>query len=167
MAMCDAKTLYEAIESGKTVDEKTIISLLSQRNTGQLKSILDSYKKLYGSEFSRSIKQTKCGQFGKELRIAIRCIRNPEKFFAKQLRMKNAGAREILIRIIVTRAEIDIKEINKVFMSKNGSSIENLVKREFNNKKDNNSYMASDALVRLIKGCWIEHMLCLVVLHMK
>ncbi|PON39084.1 Annexin [Trema orientale] len=152
MAMCDAKTLYEAIESGKAVDEKTIISVLSQRNTGQLRAILDSYKQLYGSEFSRSIKQTKCGQFGKDLRIAIRCIRNPEKFFAKKLRMKNADAREILIRIIVTRAEIDIKEINKVFMSKTGSSIENLVKREFDNKKDNNNYMVSGILIRLIRG---------------
>lgn len=153
MAMCDAKTLFEAIESGKTVDEKTIISLLSQRNTGQLRAILDSYKRLYGYEFSRSIKQTKCGHFGKQLRIAIRCVRNPEKFFAKQLRMTNAGAREVLIRIIVTRAEIDIKEINKVFMSKNGASIENVVKREFNSKKDNNSYMVSGILIRLIKGC--------------
>ncbi|PON63862.1 Annexin repeat [Parasponia andersonii] len=50
--MCDAKTLFEAIESGKAVDEKTIISVLSQRNTGQLRSIWDSYKQLYGSEFS-------------------------------------------------------------------------------------------------------------------
>ncbi|PON63861.1 Annexin repeat [Parasponia andersonii] len=66
--------------------------------------------------------------------------------------MKNADAREILIRIIVTRAETDIKEINEVFMSKTGSSIENLVKREFDNKKENNNYMVSGTLIRLIKG---------------
>ncbi|XP_024019893.1 annexin D5 [Morus notabilis] len=151
-AMCDAKTLYEAISSGKMVDQKAIISLFSQRNTSQVRAILASYKKLYGNEFSKSLKQSKCGQFGKELRIVVRCAQNPEKFFAKQLRMKNADSREILIRIIVTRSEIDIKEINKVFAAKTGSSVENLVKREFNNNKNSSNDMVNRVLIRLIKG---------------
>ncbi|KAJ4844112.1 hypothetical protein Tsubulata_045372, partial [Turnera subulata] len=141
MAMCDAKTLYEAIESEKTIDQKTIISLLSQRNSGQVKAILVSYKQLYGHEFSKSLKRSKCGQFGKELRIAIRCMQNPEKFFAKQLRMRTADSREILIRTVATQSEIDINDINKAFAAKTGSSLENLARREFN--KDKNNIVAS------------------------
>ena len=49
--MCDAKTLYEAMESRVFVDWKSVISLMSERNTGQFKAILSSYKELYGQEF--------------------------------------------------------------------------------------------------------------------
>lgn len=150
-AMCDAKTLYEAVGSGRTVDQKTIISVLSQRNSGQVKAILVSYKQLYGHEFSKSMKQSKCGQFGIEVRIVVRCMQNPEKFFAKQLRMRNADAREILIRTVITRSEIDIKDINEAFAAKTGSSLENLVRREFNNSKDKSNEIAAGILIGLVK----------------
>ncbi|XP_021296836.1 annexin D2-like [Herrania umbratica] len=152
LAMCDAKTLYEAMESGKSIDQKTITSVLSQRNIGQVRAILSSYKQLYGHEFGKSIKRSKCGQFGKELRVVIRCIQHPEKFFAKQLRMKNADGREILIRTVVTRSGIDIKGINRAFVAKTGSSLENLVMREFNNSKDKTNDIVVGILVGLIKG---------------
>ncbi|KAA8536471.1 hypothetical protein F0562_028949 [Nyssa sinensis] len=124
MAMCDAKTLYEAMESGK----------------------------LYGHEFVKSLKRSKCGQFGKELRIVIRCIQHPEKFFAKQLRMKNGDVREMVIRIVITRANIDIKEISRTYAAKTGSSLETLVRKEFNNNKDKASGIVADFLLGLIKG---------------
>jgi hypothetical protein len=152
MAMCDAKTLYEAVESGRTIDQKTIISVLSQRSSKQVKAILVSYKQLYGQEFSKFMKQSKCGQFGKEVGIVIRCKQNPEKFFAKQLmRMKSADAREILIRLVITRSEIDIKDIDEAFAAKTGSSIENLVRREFNGHKDQTGGIVARILIGLMK----------------
>ncbi|XAR53065.1 hypothetical protein NMG60_11021462 [Bertholletia excelsa] len=153
MAMCDAKTLYEAMQSGKVIDQKTIISVISQRNTSQLKAILVSYKQLYGHELARSLKQTKCGQFGKELRIVIRCIQYPEKFFAKQLRMRNGDLRELLIRIVITRCEKDIKEISRVYATKTGVSLESLVRKEFSNSKDKAYGIVAEILRRLIRGC--------------
>ncbi|KAF8044144.1 hypothetical protein BT93_A2202 [Corymbia citriodora subsp. variegata] len=152
LAFCDAKTLYESVESGRTIDQRTIISLLSQRNTSQVKAILLSYKQLYGHEFSKLIKQSKCGQFGRDLRIVIRCIQKPEKFFAKQLRMRNPDAREMLVRIIVTRSEKDIKDINRAFAAKTGSSLENLVRREFNGVKEKGSEAVVAILLMLIRG---------------
>ena len=85
MAMCDAKTLYEAIACGQYVHQKIIISIPSQRSTNQIKAILSSYKQLYGYEFMKFLKKDKCGEFGKQLRVVIRCIQSPEKQFAKQL----------------------------------------------------------------------------------
>ncbi|KAI4296347.1 hypothetical protein L6164_036313 [Bauhinia variegata] len=151
-AMCDAKTLYEAVESGKTIDQKTILSLLSQRNSGQLRAILGCFKHLYGHEFSKSIKQSKCGQFGRELRIVIRCMQSPEKFFAKLLRMKSGDARELIIRIVVTRSEIDIKLVSKAFAAKTGISLENFIRREFNSTKDKKNETVVSFLVSMIKG---------------
>ena len=113
MAMCDAKVLFEAIESGKSIDKKTIISLLSLRTTAQLNAILLCYKQLYGPEFSKSLKREKCGMFGKELCTIITCVQHPEKYFVKQLRraLKNGNIRDTLTRVIVTRSGISLKDI--------------------------------------------------------
>ncbi|KAF7842601.1 annexin D2-like [Senna tora] len=156
MAMCDAKTLYEAIESGRTIDQTAILSLISHRNTCQLRSIFSSYKHLYGHEFSRSIKKRpKCGQFGAQLRIAIRCVQFPERFFAKLLRMKSGDSRELLIRVVICRSGIDLKCIDRVFAAKTGSCMESLVRREFSgfNCRNKVGDMAvSSLLVALIRG---------------
>ncbi|XP_058099949.1 annexin Gh1-like [Magnolia sinica] len=153
MAMCDAKVLYEAIESGRSIDKKTIISLMGQRSIGQLKAIFISYKQLYGPEFSKSLKRDKCGEFGKELRVIIRCIQHPEKHFAKQLRraMGNSKAREVLMRVVITRSAIDIKGINNAFAAKTGLPLESLVRREFNSADKANGLVA-DFLIALLRG---------------
>ncbi|XP_019710109.1 annexin D8 isoform X2 [Elaeis guineensis] len=157
LAMCDAKTLYEAIESGKYIDQRCIILVISQRNTSQIKEILSSYKQLYGHEFLKFLKKEKCGDFGRQLRIVIRCIQFPEKHFAKQLRrkLKNGDAREVLLRTVVTRSEIDIKHINSAFAAKTGWTLESLVRNEFNGNSCSNTdkvySLAGDFLIALLK----------------
>ncbi|XP_077213214.1 annexin D2-like [Tasmannia lanceolata] len=161
MAMCDAKVIYEAMESGKSIDRKTIVSLLSLRSTGQLKAILDSYKQLYGHELFKSLKQEKCGEFGKILRIIIQSIQYPAKHFTKKLRgaLRNNNAQEVLIQTIVTRSSIDIKEINNLFSAKTGWSLESLVRNEFNTGSSSSSGantdkangLAADFLIALLK----------------
>ncbi|KAA8546843.1 hypothetical protein F0562_003233 [Nyssa sinensis] len=161
MAMCDAKILYEALESGNSVDWKTIMSLISERNSGQIKAILISYKELYGCEFSKFLKSNKCGKFGKDLRIVIQGIQYPQKFFAKQLRgALQSDAQEIVTRIIITRLGIDIKDISNVFAAKTGWSLGNLVRREFstagsgnNTSADKDYGLVAEFLLGLLKHC--------------
>ncbi|KAG9451586.1 hypothetical protein H6P81_011551 [Aristolochia fimbriata] len=152
MAMCDAKMIYEAMESGKSIDRKTIFSIISQRNSGQLKAILQAYKQLYGHDFSQSLKQTKSGEFGKELLVIIKCIQYPEKHFAKQLQraVEKGSAQEALIRVVSTRAGSDIKGIKTAFSAKTGWSLESLVRSEFSNTENGNGLVA-DVLVGLLK----------------
>ncbi|XP_073013688.1 annexin D6-like [Typha latifolia] len=157
MAMCDSKTLYEAIESGKYIDQRCITLLLKQRSSDQMKAILFSYKQLYGQEFSKFLKKDKCGEFGRQLRVAIRCIQFPEKHFAKQLRktLKNSDACEVIIRTIVTRSAVDIKQINEAFTKKTGWTLETLIRNEFNNSSSQNDKvlydLVGDILVALVK----------------
>lgn len=157
MAMCDAKTLYEAIESGKHVDQRSIISILSQRNTDQMRAILCSYKQLYGHDFMKFLKKDKCGAFGKQLRVVVRCIQSPEKQLAKRLRraLMNCDAREALIRIVVTRSEIDIKRINSAFTAKSRWSLDSLIRNEFNNNSTSHTEgaynLVGDVLIELLK----------------
>ena len=67
--------------------------------------------------------------------------------------MKNADGREIQIQTVITRSGIDIKEINKAFVAKTGSSLENLVIREFNSSEDKTNDIVVSILVGLSKGC--------------
>ncbi|CAL5323876.1 unnamed protein product [Camellia sinensis] len=157
MAMCDAKTLYEAMESGNSVDWKTIMSLLKERDTSQIKAILVAYKQLYGHDFSKFLKSNKCGKFGNDLRIVIRGLQNPQKFFAKKLRgaLQSSGeARDVLSRIIISRLEIDIKDISNAFAAKTGWSLGNFVRREFNNSSAGQTYgLAGELLLGFLKRC--------------
>lgn len=147
MAMCDAKTLYEAVGSGRYVDQKSIISILSQRNTSQINVILSSYKQLYGYEFMKFLKKDKCGEFGQHLRVVIGCIQSPEKQFVKHLQaaLKAGNGQEALIRIVVSRSGIDVRQINSAFSAKTGWSLESLISNEFNDG------FVRNALIALVK----------------
>ncbi|KAF3324318.1 annexin D7-like protein [Carex littledalei] len=133
MGICDAKTLYEAVESGQHMDQRCILNLIKQRSIEQLKVILGSYKQLYGYEFMKFLKKEKCGAFGKSLHTVIKCIQFPEKHFSKQIRisLRTGHLQEVLIQTVVTRAGVDIKNINQVFSKKTGWSLESLIRNEF------------------------------------
>lgn len=151
MAMCDAKVIYEAMESGKCVDWKMILSMVNQRRCEQLKAICHCYRQLYGHDFSKSLKQAKCGEFGRELRCVIKAIQSPEWYFSKQLRraLRNSDAHESLIRTIVTRSGIDTKDIKKAFSAKTGWSMESLVRTEFGST-DKSYNVVPSTLVELL-----------------
>ncbi|KAG5529425.1 hypothetical protein RHGRI_029972 [Rhododendron griersonianum] len=146
------------METGNSVDWKTITSLLTQGNTPQIKSILSAYKELYGHEFSMFLKSNKCGKFGTEMRSVIRGIQFPGKFFAKQLRgaLQSSGdGREILTRVVITRLEIDVREMSNVFAAKTGWSLGNFVRREFNSAGggDKGYDFAGEFLLGLLRHC--------------
>uniref|UniRef100_J3MWZ0 Annexin n=1 Tax=Oryza brachyantha TaxID=4533 RepID=J3MWZ0_ORYBR len=86
MAMCDAKTLYEAVESGRGVDRRSILQLLRHRSGDQLRAVLASYRRLYGQELARALKRKADGvghrsgeSFPGVFRAALRCAQRPER----------------------------------------------------------------------------------------
>lgn len=101
------------------------------------------------------LKKEKCGEFGKSLYAVIKCIQFPEKHFSKQIRisLKNGTARKVIIRTVVTRAGIDVKNINRVFSKKTGWSLESLIRNEFSGSSfsDKHFELVGDFLVALIK----------------
>ncbi|XWS68315.1 hypothetical protein CRYUN_Cryun04dG0079800 [Craigia yunnanensis] len=99
LAMCDAKTLYEALESGKNIDSE------------------DNNLSFEPKEQWPSKSNTKLLQAALWPRI---------------------------------RSRIDIQGINKAFVTKRGSSLENLVMREFNRSMDKTNDIVVGILVGLI-----------------
>ena len=64
------------------------------------------------------------------LLISVKVVRDRPSFFAEQLykSMKGLGTDDCrLIRIVVTRSEIDMGEIKEAFMEKYGKSLEDMI----------------------------------------
>uniref|UniRef100_A0A6N2KJL8 Annexin n=1 Tax=Salix viminalis TaxID=40686 RepID=A0A6N2KJL8_SALVM len=100
MAEKDAKALYKAGEKRWGTDEKTFIRVFCERSAAHLTAV--------DSPLSRhAIKNETSGQFEHALKTILQCSENPAKHFAK-LWGHNDSA---LIRVIVTRTEIDMQYI--------------------------------------------------------
>ncbi|XP_015696640.2 annexin A13-like [Oryza brachyantha] len=163
MAMCDAKTLYEAVESGRGVDRRSILQLLRHRSGDQLRAVLASYRRLYGQELARALKRKADGvghrsgeSFPGVFRAALRCAQRPERHFARAVRVAlergggGGAAREALVRAVVTRAGVDVRRVNQAFAAKTGWTLESVVRNEFaaGNADDG---LTGDLLVELLK----------------
>ncbi|CAN1237987.1 Annexin D5, partial [Linum grandiflorum] len=93
----DAKALYRAGEKKLGTDENTFIHIFS------------------------AVKRETSGQFKHALLTILLCSQNPAQYFAKVLHkaMKGLGTNDTaLIRVIVTRAEIDMQYIKAEYLKK-------------------------------------------------
>lgn len=69
-------------------------------------------------------------EFLSALRAVVRCIRSPHKYFEKVLRnaIKGLGTDEdALTRVIVTRAEKDLKDIMEIYYRRNSVTFDHAV----------------------------------------
>ncbi|MBA0800919.1 hypothetical protein Gohar_011324 [Gossypium harknessii] len=121
MAMKDAKALYKAGEKRLGTDEKTFIRIFSERSRAQLAAISAAYHDMYGGSLKKAVKSETSGKFERGLLTILQCSENPAKYFAKALHkaMKGLGTDDTtLIRIIVTRTEIDMQYIKAEYLRK-------------------------------------------------
>ncbi|XP_027357203.1 annexin A13-like [Abrus precatorius] len=122
ISKCDAIRLYETGEGNLgAVDEAVVLEILSKRSIPQLNLTFLSYKHIYGHDYTKSIKRGKYGQFGKALMVVVKCICNPAQYYAKALYTSIKGEkRDIgsLVRALVSRAEVDMNDIRRVFKEK-------------------------------------------------
>ncbi|KAJ1375895.1 Annexin [Sesbania bispinosa] len=122
ISKCDARRLYETGEgSSGAVDEAVVLEILSKRSIPQLKLTFLSYKHIYGHDYTKSIKRGNYGQFGKALIVVVKCICNPTHYYAKELYTsikRETRDKGSLARVLVSRAEIDMDEIRRVFKEK-------------------------------------------------
>ncbi|KAL0446688.1 UNVERIFIED_CONTAM: Annexin D5 [Sesamum latifolium] len=133
MAEHDAKSLYKAGEKRLGTDEKTFIHIFSERSRAHLAAVASAYHSMYGKSLKKAIKSETSGNFEFALLTILQCAENPGKFFAKVLHkaMKGMGTDDTtLIRVIVTRAEIDMQYIKAEYHTKHGKSLNDTVRKE-------------------------------------
>ncbi|CAN1148939.1 Annexin D5, partial [Linum perenne] len=129
----DAKALYRAGEKKLGTDENTFINIFSSRSAAQLAAVDAAYTNFYGHSLTKAVKKETSGQFKKALLTVLLCSQNPAQYFAKALHkaMKGLGTNDTaLIRVIVTRAEIDMQYIKAEYLKKYRKKLNDAVHSE-------------------------------------
>ncbi|MCO5552273.1 hypothetical protein L7F22_005785 [Adiantum nelumboides] len=111
-------------------DEAAIIFILSSRSSAQLNACFNLYKQTYGHDIEKAMKRETSGNFLNALRAIVKCVHFPAKYFAKVLykSMKGMGTDDAtLIRVVVTRAEIDMQYIKAEFVRKYLNCLDDMI----------------------------------------
>ncbi|XP_061174954.1 annexin A5-like [Saccostrea echinata] len=116
----DAEKLYKAGEDKWGTDEEEFIRIFSTRDYYQLRATWDEYVKLTQRDITNSVDRETSGDFRSGLKAIAQNIKCRPKYFAQRLKkaIKGLGTDDkTLIRIIVSRAEIDMVQIKKEFLA--------------------------------------------------
>ncbi|XP_049866961.1 annexin B9-like isoform X1 [Pectinophora gossypiella] len=126
----DARSLLQAGELRLGTDESTFNAVLCSRSFPQLAAVFQEYQFLTGHDIDDAIKAEFSGDLEKALRAIVKVVRNKPLFFAERLHksMKGLGTNDRqLIRIMVTRCEVDLGDISDMFQAKYGESLQSWI----------------------------------------
>ncbi|XP_070706838.1 annexin A4 [Pempheris klunzingeri] len=130
-AVQDAKDMYEAGAARWGTDEVKFLTVLCVRNQKHLLRVFEEYQKISGRDIEDSVKREMSGCLEDVFLAIVKCIRNKPAFFAERLykSMKGLGTTDsILIRIMVSRAEIDMLDIKAQFLKQYGKTLYSFIK---------------------------------------
>ncbi|XP_062995597.1 annexin A4 [Elgaria multicarinata webbii] len=127
----DAQCLYEAGEKRWGTDEAQFMTILCTRSRNHLLRVFDEYKNISNKDITESIKSEMSGDLEDALLAIVKCMRSKTGYFAERLykSMKGLGTDDdILIRVVVSRCEIDMIDIKAEFKRMYGKSLYSFIK---------------------------------------
>ncbi|WVZ66944.1 hypothetical protein U9M48_016096 [Paspalum notatum var. saurae] len=144
----EAAQLSEAIRE-KQLHRDAVVRIISTRSKPQLRATFHQYKEDQGTDIVEDISShCSSNKFARMLKSAILCLTSPEKHFAQVIRYSILGLgtyEDILTRVIVSRAEIDLKQIKEEYRARYKSAVTLDV-------ADDTSFGYRDMLLALIGG---------------
>ncbi|KAM3733724.1 hypothetical protein ACB098_11G158400 [Castanea mollissima] len=132
LAKSEADILHEAIKD-KIFNHEEVIRILTTRSKAQLKASFNRYRDEHGTSITKKLLKDESNVLQKALHAAIRCIDDPKKYYEKVLRnaIKRSGTDEdALTRVIVTRAEKDLKDLKELYFERNSEALDQAVSKE-------------------------------------
>lgn len=117
-AKIDSKELVNAGINKWGTDESKFITILCTRSFAQLRAMFDEYEALTGNTIEQDLRKECSGDLLKVFLAIVACVRDKQSHFASILlkSMKGLGTKESsLIRVIVSRCEIDMVQIKDKF----------------------------------------------------
>ncbi|XP_070712726.1 annexin A5b [Pempheris klunzingeri] len=127
----DAQVLFKAGEEKFGTDEQSFVTILGNRSAEHLRKVFDAYMKMSGYEMEETIKRETSGNLEDLLLAVVKCARSVPAYFAETLyyAMKGAGTDDdTLIRVMVTRSEVDLLDIRTEFRRMFSCSLFSMVK---------------------------------------
>ncbi|XP_061352893.1 annexin-like protein RJ4 [Gastrolobium bilobum] len=132
LAQTEANILHETVKEKKGNYEE-VIRILTTRSKTQLVATFNRYRDEHGISISKKLLDQASDDFHKAFHTAIRCINDHKKYYEKVLRnaIKRFGTDEDgLSRVVVTRAEKDLKDIKEIYYKRNSVHLEDAVSKE-------------------------------------
>ena len=125
--------LYNKGQDDKDEDEDFFIKTFALRSTAEIAMVAKMYQKKYKSSLL-SILEKKFSGDEKQLFITLlKAILNPSKYFAERIHealSKFSVDNKLLIRVLVTRDEIDMPEIKKWYKKLYNEELVDTLKKE-------------------------------------
>uniref|UniRef100_A0A665X947 Annexin n=1 Tax=Echeneis naucrates TaxID=173247 RepID=A0A665X947_ECHNA len=118
--------LYAAGENKVGTDESQFNAILCARSKPHLRAVFQEYQQMCGRDIEKSICREMSGNVEDGMVAVVRCIKNTPVYFAKRLHkaMEGAGTKDrTLIRIMVSRSEIDMLDIRQEYLKAYGKSL--------------------------------------------
>lgn len=129
----DLKDLYDAGEGQWGTDESVFNKIFTNRSRAELRYINREYLKHCGRNLMEVIDKEFSGDIKKLLHTILHALVDTADYFAERIRgaCKGLGTNDdVLIRCMITRDEIDLKEIKKIYPKKFGKSLFEEIKDE-------------------------------------
>uniref|UniRef100_A0A672YW76 Annexin n=1 Tax=Sphaeramia orbicularis TaxID=375764 RepID=A0A672YW76_9TELE len=126
LAKQDAQKLYAAGENKVGTDESQFNAILCARSKPHLRAVFQEYQQMTGRDIEKSICREMSGNLESGMVAVVKCIKNTPGYFAERLHkaMQGAGTKDrTLIRIMVSRSEIDMLDIRQEYLRTYGKSL--------------------------------------------
>nr|XP_009503301.1 PREDICTED: annexin A1 [Phalacrocorax carbo] len=133
LADSDARALYEAGEKRKGTDINVFITVLTARSYPHLRRVFQKYTKYSKHDMNKVLDLELKGDIENCLTTIVKCATSKPAFFAEKLHlaMKGFGTRhKELIRIMVSRHEVDMNEIKGYYKNLYGISLRQAIMDE-------------------------------------
>ncbi|CAM6024727.1 unnamed protein product [Sphagnum balticum] len=130
LAMADAHALYKAGEGRLGTNEDTFIHILATRSAAHLTTVSQYYLQAFGHSLEKAIQKETSGHFENALLAVVQATCFPPRYFAQELYKSMIGVGtddSSLIRVITTRAEIDMLYIKGEFSSMYNKTLEHMI----------------------------------------
>ncbi|KAM9477197.1 annexin A11a [Clarias gariepinus] len=126
LAKQDAQTLYQAGENKLGTDESKFNAILCARSKPHLRAVFQEYQHMCGRDLQKSIEREMSGDLESGMLAVVKCIKDTPAYFAERLHkaMKGLGTKDrTLIRIMVSRSEMDMLDIRQAYLKMYGKSL--------------------------------------------
>ncbi|XP_061822569.1 annexin A4-like isoform X2 [Nerophis lumbriciformis] len=126
LAKQDAQKLYAAGENKVGTDESQFNAILCARSKPHLRAVFQEYQQMCGRDIEKSICREMSGNVESGMVAVVKCIKNTPAYFAERLHkaMQGAGTKDrTLIRIMVSRSEVDMLDIRQAYVKTYGKSL--------------------------------------------